>query len=102
MSIDAAITEAVAVALAPVLAELRALRDEVAEVRASLPPRFVSLKEAAEALGVCAWTARRMCAAGELASRRAGRRVLVDAASLRPPSREQVAELARAARRPRP
>jgi excisionase family DNA binding protein len=101
MSIDAAITEAAAVALAPVLAELRAVRAELAEIRAVLPPRFVSLKEAAELMGVDPRTIVSMGERGECRTRRAGRRVLVDAASLRPPSREQVAELARTARRPR-
>jgi len=102
MSIDAAIAEALAVAMAPVLAELRAFRAELAEVRASLPPRFVSLKEAARALSVDPQTVRAMCDRRELVYRRAGRRVLVDAGSLRPPSREQIAELARSAREPRP
>ena len=101
MSIDAAIAKAMAAALAPVLEELQALRAEVTEVRACLPSRFVSLKESAKALGIDSRTILSMAARGEIITRRAGRRVLVDAASLRPPSREQIAELARAAREPR-
>ena len=101
MSIDAAIAEAMAAALAPVLEELQALRAEVTEVRACLPPRFVSLKDAAKALGIDSRTILAMAARGEIVTRRAGRRILIDAASLRPPSREQIADLARAAREPR-
>ena len=56
---------------------------------------------AAKALGIDSRTILAMAARGEIITRRAGRRVLVDAASLRPPSREQIAELARAAREPR-
>ena len=101
MSIDAAIAKAMAAALAPVLEELQALRAEVAEVRACLPPRFVDLKTAAGALGCDPQTVRSMCDRRELVWRKAGRRILIDAASLRSPSREQIAELARAAREPR-
>ena len=102
MSIDTAIAEALAVALAPVLTELRAVRSELAEVRASLPPRFVSMKEAARALGCDPRTVAAMGERGEIITRRGGRRVLVDAASLRPTNRATVTELARAAREPRP
>lgn len=102
MSIDAAIAEALAVALAPVVTQLRAVRSELAEVRASLPPRFVSLKEAARALGCDPRTVAAMGERGEIITRRAGRRVLVDAASLRPTNRATVAERARSAREPRP
>jgi hypothetical protein len=99
MSIDAAITEAVALALAPVLAELRALREEVAELRTSLPPRLLPLKEAA----------KRLCLDGRtLVSRyphavvRVGRKILFDAAKLRPTDPSEVERLARAARGNRP
>jgi hypothetical protein len=102
MSIDTAITEAVAVALAPVLTELREMRAELADVRASLLPRFVSLKQAASAIGVDPRTLTAMAERGEIIVRRAGRRVLVDAASLRPTTKVQIAELARIAREPRP
>ena len=92
------ISAEVTVALVPVLEELRQVRLELAEVKASLPPRFVSLKEAARAMGVDTRTIAAMAARGELVTRRAGRRVLVDAASLRPLAREMVAELVREAR----
>ena len=102
MTIDAAITEAVALALAPVLEELRAVRAELAEVRASLPPRMISLADAAERMGVDPRTIVSMGERGDIVTRRAGRRVLVDAASLRGPDPVKIAELARSAREPRP
>jgi hypothetical protein len=88
----------VAVALAPVLEELRAVRAELAEVRASLPPRMISLAAAAERMGVDPRTVVAMGERGEIVTRKAGRRVLIDAASLRPVDAATVAELAREAR----
>jgi hypothetical protein len=88
----------VSTALAPVLSELREVRAELAEVRASLPPRMLSLADAARALACDPQTVRAMCERGELVWRRCGRRVLVDSASLRPPSSAQIAQLARQAR----
>jgi hypothetical protein len=40
VTLDAALAAVVVEAVAPVLAELRAARAELAEVRASLPPRM--------------------------------------------------------------
>jgi len=88
----------ISTALAPVLVELRAARAELAEIRAVLPPRFVSLKEASERMGVDPRTCVAMSERGEIVTRRAGRRVLVDAASLRPADPSTVARLAREAR----
>lgn len=88
----------ISTALAPVLVELRAARAELAEIRAVLPPRFVSLKEASERMGVDPRTCVAMSERGEIVTRRAGRRVLVDVASLRPIDRATVAALAREAR----
>jgi hypothetical protein len=88
----------VSVALAPVLAELAAVRFELAQVRASLPPRMISLADAAEALACDPQTVRAMCDRHELVWRRCGRRIVVDAASLRPVDRATVAALADAAR----
>jgi len=85
--------------IATVLAELAAVRSELAEVRASLPPRMISLAKAAEALAVDVQTARAMCDRHELVWRKCGRRIVVDAASLRPVRRETVAALAMGARR---
>jgi hypothetical protein len=81
-----------------VLAVVVALRADLAEVRASLPPRMISLADAARALAVDVQTARAMCDRHELTWRRCGRRIVVDAASLRPSDPETVARLSREAR----
>ena len=88
----------VATAIVPVLDELRAVRAELAEVRASLPPRMISLADAAEHLACDVQTVRAMCDRHELVWRRCGRRIVIDAASLRPADRATVAALARSAR----
>ena len=88
----------VSTALLPVLDEIRTLRAELAEVRASLPPRMLSVAEAAEAMGVSTQTITAMGRRGDIVVRRAGRRVLVDAGSLRPADPARVVELACAAR----
>lgn len=69
--------------VAAILGELRAVRAELAEVRDSLPPRFVSMAEAAKALAVDVQTIAAMLDRGDLQGRRAGRRRRVDVASLR-------------------
>ncbi len=66
-----------------VLAELRTLRAELAEVREALPPQMISVREAAQRLGVDPQTVAAMLDRGDLVGRRAGRRRLVDSASLR-------------------
>jgi excisionase family DNA binding protein len=88
----------VSTALAPVLAELHAARVELAEIRAALPPRLLSIAEAAECMGISPQTVTAMCKRGELVHRRAGRRLLVSAESIRPADPARVAELAREAR----
>jgi len=108
----------VSTALAPVLEELRAVRAElvqVAAVRAELtalgaacaelaalravsPIQWISQARAAELLGCSIQTVAAMAKRKDILTRRAGRRVLVDSASLRPASAEQIAELARQAR----
>ena len=98
MTIDAAIADAVRAAVAPVLTELATLREQVAILVQSSPPQMLSVAEAAKRMGVHPATIRRMCASGELAHRRAGRRLLVDASSLRPADVATVSRLAREAR----
>jgi excisionase family DNA binding protein len=61
---------------------LGALRDEMAALRARIPPRLVSVAEAAEATGLCQKTVRRKIAEGRLSAKRVGRRVLVDLSAL--------------------
>jgi hypothetical protein len=84
--------------VASVLAEVRALRDEVRAIRASLPPRFVPLKDAAELLACDPRTITAMGERGEIIIRRCGRRIVVDAGSLRPTDPATVARLVREAR----
>jgi excisionase family DNA binding protein len=67
-------------------------------VLASLPSQWISLREAAKRMGCDPRTISAMLSRGELVGRRAGRRILIDATSIRPPSRESVAALAREAR----
>jgi len=84
--------------VAAVLAKMEALDAKLDRVLAALPPRSISLKEAARALAVDVQTARAMCDRGELVWRRCGRRIVVDASSLRPADRDTVTRLAREAR----
>lgn len=93
--LDAALAAVVSEAMAPVVTELRELRAAVDALR---PPQFISVDEAAKRLDVSTQTITAMCKRGELAHRRAGRRVLIDAASLRPTDPATVARLVREAR----
>jgi hypothetical protein len=61
---------------------------------------MLSLADAARALGVDTQTARVMCDRHELTWRRCGRRIVVDAGSLRPTDPVTVCQLARKARGP--
>jgi hypothetical protein len=89
----------ISTALAPVLVELRAARAELAEIRAVLPPRMISLAEARERMGgIDGRTILAMIQRSEIIGRRAGRRWLVDGSSLKPTSPATVATMARAAR----
>jgi hypothetical protein len=78
--------------------KLDRILDELAQVRASLPPRMISLADAARALACDVQTVRAMCDRSELVWRRCGRRIVVDAASLRPTDRAEISALARSAR----
>jgi hypothetical protein len=81
-----------------VLVELRAVRAELVELRACLPPRMVALADAAKALAVDVQTVRAMCDRDELVWRKCGRRIVVDSSSLRPAARAEISGGARAAR----
>lgn len=61
---------------------LRAIRDEIAGLRASSPPLLVGVKTAAERLGVSTMTIRRLIRAGELRYVRVGRSLRVDVSSM--------------------
>jgi excisionase family DNA binding protein len=93
--IDAALAAVVVEAMAPLVSELRDLR---ATVEALRPPQFISVDEAAKRLACSIQTVTAMCKRGELAHRRAGRRLLIDGNSLRPVSPDDIATLARTAR----
>jgi excisionase family DNA binding protein len=95
VSLDESLAAVVAEAVAPILAELRDLR---ATVEALRPPQFISVDEAAKRLDVSTQTITAMCKRGELVHRRAGRRLLVSAESIRPTDPATVARLAREAR----
>ena len=68
------------------MAELRALRAEVAQLRAATPEVLVDLPEAAKVLGVSPRTLRRYVDAGTVAFRRTGRTLRFPLASLKPPA----------------
>jgi excisionase family DNA binding protein len=95
MSLDAAIEAAVARAVAPLVAEVRALRTAVEAGR-----RFATVAEAAALLEVSTRTLRRWIRAGTIAVVRRGRCVRVDLASVKPTDVAAIAELAQEARGP--
>lgn len=99
MSLDEAITAAVAAAVAPLAAELRATREELKAVRAALPAPLRRGPEAAEALGIGGSTLRAWARRGWIKSTKRGRTVLYDVSSVRPIDDGDVAALAGRARR---
>jgi hypothetical protein len=86
--------------IAALAREVRELRATVAALADRLPTTWMSLRAAAERLDVDPRTLTAMAARGEIVVRRAGRRVLVDASSLRGPTVDDVARAAREARTP--
>jgi excisionase family DNA binding protein len=60
------------------------LRGEIAALRRSLPPQLGSVAEAAKAQGVSVRTVWRQIRAGQIASKKVGRKTVVDLASLHP------------------
>jgi excisionase family DNA binding protein len=95
MTIDAALAAVVVEAMAPLVSELRDLR---ATVEALRPPQFISVGETARRLSCSTQTIIAMVKRGELVHRRAGRRLLVSAESIRPVDPATVARLSREAR----
>ncbi len=98
MSLDAALAEVVADAVAPVVAELRELRATVDALRAASPSRLVTVADLVRLGYGSPATVRRRIADGTIPCIRHGRSVRVDLASLRPIDRATVAALAEAAR----
>lgn len=74
------------VTLDEVLAELRAVRQEVAQLRQATPQHLVDLQTAAKHLGVSARTVKRWVAEDRIAYRRIGRTLRFPLAALNPPS----------------
>jgi hypothetical protein len=99
MSVEDAISGAVAVAVAPVLAELRALRETVDALRAASPSRLATVAELVRLGYGSPASVRRRIADGTYPAIRHGRSIRVDLAALKPPRPELVAELADKARR---
>lgn len=76
----------------------RIVRAIVTELRASRPPRLLSVADAAAELGISACSVRRHVADGSLPSRRVGARVLIDMTAATPAGDDEIARRAREAR----
>lgn len=85
------------VAVEPLVAEVASLRRTLED---RMPAAFVSRTEAAAQLRVSVDSIDRMVRDGRLTSRRVGRAVRIDAASLRPATEADVVALASIARAP--
>lgn len=99
MSFDETLGALLDARLAPVRVEIERLAAEVIELRHTLPPMLVPLREAARRMGVSYATARRRVDAREWPARRDGGRILIDLGGLRPMSDGEVALMTRRARR---
>ena len=89
MNVEESLRALIAEALAPLALEIRQLRELLSK---SLPPAFGTREDAARVLGCSMSTVDALIRRGEITTKRAGRRVLVDLTSLRPPSEEEVNE----------
>lgn len=103
MTLEQSIAEAVTAAIAPLRADVQRLTVEVAQLRAALPAQVVTIREAAERLGLSLSTVRRHIESGALPVVRWGKRgVRVDlAAATRAPTEDDVAKAAQRVRTPR-
>jgi hypothetical protein len=99
VSIEAAIADAVAVAVAPLVSEIRELRATVEALRAASPPKLATVTELVRLGFGSPATVRRRIADGTYPCVRHGRSVRVDLAALKPIDPATVAALADAARR---
>ena len=95
MNLDDSLRAAVQEAVAPLAREVRQLRERFDK---SLPPAFGTREDAARVLGCSMSTVDALIRRGEITTKRAGRRVLVDLTSLRPTSEEEVNEAVWAAK----
>jgi excisionase family DNA binding protein len=85
----------VAAEVGPLVQRIDRLTALVEELR---PAQWLSVDKTAKCLACSTQTVTAMCARGELQHRRAGRRLLIAAASLRPAAPATVNRLAREAR----
>lgn len=101
MNLDAALAEVVRAAVAPLVAEVAGLREQIAALRTPTPPEsaLLSVRQYAERAGLSACTVRRRVADGTLSHVRVGGAIRIPAATLRPVDLATVATLAREARR---
>jgi hypothetical protein len=99
VSIEAAIADAVAMAVAPLVSEIRELRATVEALRAASPPKLLTVCEMVRLGYGSPATVRRRIADGTYPCVRHGRSVRVDLAALKPIDSATVASLADAARR---
>lgn len=90
MTIEETIAVVVGGQVAPVLAELRAVKTELEALRRAMPPQLVTMTAAAKALGQSLSTIRRKVKDGTLPCRRIGRSVRVDLSGLRGPTQAEV------------
>ena len=100
MTLDAALTEVVRAAVAPLVAEVAELREQIAALRApaQAAPSLLTVKQFAARAGLSTCTVRRHIADGSLPSTRIGGAIRISASALRPADPAQIATLARAAR----
>lgn len=85
--------------LARIESQNRDLLAKLGELERRLPPQLGDVARACAATGLSPATVRRRIKDGSIPTVRVGSRVLVDLSALRPPEPEQVARLAREARR---
>lgn len=81
MTLDESLRDAVATATAPLVAKVDRL---CSLMERQLSPALGGVEDAARVMGCSVSTVRRMVRGGEIAHRRAGKRIVVDLASLKP------------------
>ena len=100
MTLDESLTAVVREAVAPLVAEMAGLREQVAALRAPAAPdpALLSVREFAARARLSACTVRRRLKDETLASTRIGRSIRIPASALRPADPSTIARLSREAR----
>ena len=93
--LDETLRSLVAAEVGPLVLRIDRLTALVEELR---PAQWLSVDETAKRLSCSIQTITAMCKRGELVHRRAGRRLLISAESIRPTDPAEIATLARTAR----